>query len=103
MAFRRRLLFVLVPDIFYGFFLSEACWDGFGRCVGPVPALISNGVGQCSAAGHLEVAVGVVPAYPVPGIPEPVVAVFCGLVSEPADFVISPYIVHADVLAGPAA
>ena len=97
------MLFVLGPDLFYSLLLAEAVWYGIGRGVGPVPSLISDGVGQGSAAGHLEVAIGVVPADPIPCISEPVVAVFGGLVSEPADFVVSPYIVHTDVLARPAA
>ena len=97
------MLFIFGPDCFYCFLLAKAGGDGFGRRVGPVPYLLSNGIRQCSAAGHLEVAAGIVSADPVPGILEPEVAVLGRLVSEPADFVVSPYIVHTDVLAGPAA
>ncbi len=65
------MLFVFGPDYFYCFLLAEAGWDGFGRGVRPVPDILSNRVGQCSAAGHLEVAVGIVSADPFPGISEP--------------------------------
>ena len=94
------MLSVFGPDCFYCFLLAEADWDGFGRGVRPVPDILSNRVGQCSTAGHLEVAVGIVLAYPLPGIPEPEVAVVGRLVSKPANFIVAPYVVHSDVLAG---
>ena len=100
---RWNVLSVSGPDSFYCFLLAEAGGDSFGRGVRPVPDILSDRIGQCSAAGHLEVAVGIVSAYPFPGIPEPEVAVVGRLVSEPADFVVAPYVVHSNVLAGLAA
>jgi len=91
------------PDLFYCLFLAEAMGDFFAWGVGPVPSLSVGGVGECSASGHLEVAVWVVVTDPFPGVFQPVVSVFFGLTGEPADFVVSPDPVRADVLSASSA
>ena len=52
--------------------------------------LLADGGSERAAAGHLEVAIGIGGADPIPGVAEPVAAVGVVLVSEPADFVVAP-------------
>jgi len=53
------LFVVLGPDLFYCFLLAEAVGDFGAWDVCPVPVDSVDGVGQGSAGGHLEIAVGV--------------------------------------------
>src|SRR4051812_22886618 len=75
-------------DCFLG---VEALWAGFTARVRPVPAWTIGNAGTCQpAAGHLEMTVGVGFLDPLPGVAEPVVALFLGHEGEPRDFVPAP-------------
>ena len=58
--------------------------------VGVVPSLAVQRRSHRPAAGHLEMAVGVRLADPVPGVAQPVGAVLLALVREPGDLVVAP-------------
>src|SRR5580658_1742544 len=48
-------------------------------------------IGDPSAAGHFEVAVGVGCPHPMPGIAQPIGAILLILVSKPRDLVVAPH------------
>src|SRR5262249_28297530 len=78
------------PDGADGRLVAKPVRDGRALAVGVVPALAVARRPQWPAAGHLEMAGGVRPPHPIPGIPQPVLAIRFALVREPGDLIVAP-------------
>src|SRR5258708_6079419 len=63
--------------------VAAARWDHVAEVISVIPSKIS-GTGRASAR-HFQVAVGIGVAHPIPGVLQPLGAIFLGLKAEPGD------------------
>src|SRR5207247_3588938 len=79
---------IVGPNRANGGLVASTGWARVTGVVGKIPTAIRRSGG--TAAGHLEMGIGISLPEPVPSVLQPLGAVFLRLMGKPGDFVITP-------------